>query len=499
VKRHFFALRVDGFNKILGITGKLRYFVRAIPATNVHRSFLCCGLGTFGLPPSHPTEDNSSNACNGSDDGEPPTPIDSVHGSLSGPICQNSTAIPKGKILWAFPLLRAASNNRAGGPGAAPVPWSEFPPETRPPGWPHNGPAGYNKVLQLGNGWGAIKLGAGSSEDLEQVHVRGMIRRSLRPEAVAGLGIALAMSVFAPVVSASTVSTETTLSVSTQDQGSRTKATLSVNVAGKDGSAATGAVAIQENGKTVASVALDSTGQGTANVTLPAGAHNLRAVYAGDSSHTTSASAQQGVTAMASATPTYTLSLTAVSPSSFPMTLTAGSAGTVKVTVVPANNSSLTAPMFVTLSCSGLPDQSSCSFSPATVEILSTTTTATAPTATMVVQTQASGTAKNVAPAGKHSSTVAWAILLPGMVGLGGLAFGARRRRWLSRLALLGFVALVTTLGTTGCNPQYGYYHHGPDVNLPTPAGSYTITVTGQSSDGITSSNSSTTMALVVQ
>jgi hypothetical protein len=324
-----------------------------------------------------------------------------------------------------------------------------------------------------------------------------MIRRSLRPETVAGLGIALAMSVFAPVVSASTLSTETTLKVSTQDKGGATKATVRVGVAGNDGSAASGAVAIQENGKTVASLALDGSGQGTAEVTLPAGAHSLRAVYVGDSTHATSTSSAQGVTAMASASPSYTLSLTPVSPSSFPMTLTAGNAGTVKVTVVPANNASLTAPMFVTLSCSGLPDQSSCSFAPTTVEILSTTTTATAPTSTLILQTQASGTAKNVVPT--HSSTVVWAVLLPGVLGLGGLAFGARRRRWLSRMALLGMLALVTTLGATGCNPQYNYYHHGPDVNLPTPAGNYTITITGQSSDGITSTNVSTTLALTVQ
>lgn len=327
--------------------------------------------------------------------------------------------------------------------------------------------------------------------------MRGMIRRSLRPETVAGLGIALAMSVFAPVVCASTVSTETTLKVSTVDKGGQTRATLHVNVAGEDGSAATGAVAIKEHGKTVASLALDGDGQGTAEVTLPAGAHDLQAAYAGDVSHTTSVSAAQSVTALSSSAPTYSLSLTPVSPTTFPMTLTAGTAGTVKITVVPVNNASLAAPMFVTLSCSGLPDQASCTFSPSSVEILSSTTTATAPTVTMVLQTQASGTAKNVAPT--HSSTVAWAVLLPGVLGLGGLAFGARRRRWLSRMALLGMLVLVTTLGTTGCNPRYYYYNHGPDTNLPTPAGNYTVTITGQSSDGITATNVSTTMALTVQ
>jgi len=85
------------------------------------------------------------------------------------------------------------------------------------------------------------------------------------------------------------------------------------------------------------------------------------------------------------------------------------------------------------------------------------------------------------------------------MLGLGGLAWGARRRRWISRASLLALLAVVTVLGTTGCNPRYYYYNHGPDTNLPTPSGSYTITITGQSSNGITAVTNSTTLALTVQ
>ena len=117
-------------------------------------------------------------------------------------------------------------------------------------------------------------------------------------------------------------------------------------------------------------------------------------------------------------------------------------------------------------------------------------------------QTQAAGLAahlKEPASQGKGSSTIAWAILLPGALGLGGLAWGARRLRWLNRLALMGLVAFVTLLGTTACNPQYYYYNHGPGPNLPTPAGSYTVTVTGQSSNGITAITNSTTLALTVK
>jgi ABC-type oligopeptide transport system substrate-binding subunit len=66
----------------------------------------------------------------------------------------------------------------------------------------------------------------------------------------------------------------------------------------------------------------------------------------------------------------------------------------------------------------------------------------------------------------------------------------------LSLLALVGFVAM---LGTTACNARYNYFNHGPPINPATPAGTYTVTVTGQSSDGVTAITNSTTLALTVQ
>jgi hypothetical protein len=94
---------------------------------------------------------------------------------------------------------------------------------------------------------------------------------------------------------------------------------------------------------------------------------------------------------------------------------------------------------------------------------------------------------------------VEWAILLPGVLGLGGLAWGARRRAWLSRLSLIALVGLVTMLGTTACNPHYYYYNHGPGNVPATPAGTYTITVTGQSTNGITAQAQSVPLVLTVQ
>lgn len=340
----------------------------------------------------------------------------------------------------------------------------------------------------------------------------GMNRRCLRLELVAGIGMALAMLVL-PVAAASaqSVSTQTSMNVTTSDLAGQTKIAVLVDVTGSDGLPASGVVDIDESGRQLAEVALSPAGQATSELIMPGGAHNLRAVYGGDATHLGSTSVNTLVQTQASSTPSFQLTLAPVAPSALPLVLTAGNAGTINVTIVPVNPSALTSPMFVTLSCSGLPNQASCTFSPESVEILPTTpiscpagspASACPPVSSMVLQTQAAGTAGQAQmPAAQSGGggQVAWAFLLPGVLGLGGLAWGARRRAWLSRLALLALVALVTMLGTTACNPRYYYFHHGPPTVLPTPSGTYTVTVTGQSSNGITAITQNTPMVLTVQ
>jgi hypothetical protein len=312
---------------------------------------------------------------------------------------------------------------------------------------------------------------------------------------VAGIGIALAMPALALAAQdAQTsetrgLSTQTSITAQTLDRAGRTQATVSVSVLGDDGLPATGGVAISDHGIQLAGATLNAKGQAAIVVALPAGDHSLAATYAGDATHQPSVSQVAQVQAQVSGTPNF-----AVAASPATLSLTAGQAGTVTATITPQNNSSLSAPMFVTLSCSGLPDQSSCTFTPESLEILSTTT---APlTSSMVILTEAASSASLAHP---QSNSVAWAILFPGALGLGGLAWGFRRRPWLNRLSLLGLIALATMLGTTACNPRYSYEHHGPPPNPATPAGTYTINVTAQSSNGVTAITNSTTIALTVK
>lgn len=323
--------------------------------------------------------------------------------------------------------------------------------------------------------------------------MRGFNCRSVRLNGFVVLGMALALPAWAMGAAASTTATQTRMTAETHDLNGRTQAALSVMVAAADGVPATGAVVIEDAGKPLAGAVLGADGTAQLSVGLLPGAHALRAVYVGDASHQTSASEPAAVNAQTSATPGFQI---AVNPGT--MTLTAGQVGNVAVSVTPVNASALTAPMFVALSCSGNPDQSACTFTPQNIEILPN---ATAPvTSNMVISTQAAGTRAMLQPAsGSNSRPVAWAVLLPGVLGLGGLAFGARRRRWLQRLSLIALVGLVSIVGMTACAPRYNYFNHGPAYNLPTPAGSYNLLVTAQSSNGVTATTQSAGFALTVK
>ncbi|MGA2539881.1 MAG: Ig-like domain-containing protein [Terracidiphilus sp.] len=317
-----------------------------------------------------------------------------------------------------------------------------------------------------------------------------MIRRFLRLELIAGLGIALALpalsyagqSSAAPSGNAELVATQIALAAELHDHAGRTQATLTVTVTGEDRSVATGSVSISDNGRPLAGAALNAQGQATLVLALPAGPHTLSANYSGDRIHSASTSRLSPMQAQATTTPDFQIS---VAPTA--LTISPGNSGDAVASVTPENSSALSAPMFITLSCSGLPDQASCTFTPANVEILPN---ATAPiTSSMVILTQQASSIALPGITGPDAHSVALAVLLPGALGLGCLAWSARRRPWLQRLWLLGFP----------CNARYRYFNHGPPVDPATPAGTYTINVTAQSSNGVSATTHTTTLALTVQ
>ncbi|MGD0680821.1 MAG: Ig-like domain-containing protein [Terracidiphilus sp.] len=341
--------------------------------------------------------------------------------------------------------------------------------------------------------------------------MRGINCRGSRLVLILGLVIALAVPAMAlpPGTSTTTTLTAGTLNGCVQP--------LTVSVASSGTPLTSGTVTINDqfNGNAVqlASVALSSSGSATPSVALAAGSHSLTANFPATGSYLTSTSSPVLVSVTTECEFTVTIPTSSFTPASTTntLTLTAGQTGSFTIIVAPSTEftSTLTAPMFVTLACSGLPDGATCSATPENLEILSTTPgscptgslpAVCPPTSNMVIQTYAASSVKAAPPAtpGKRSSPIAWAFLLPGALGLGGLAFGARRRRWLSRFLLVALVGLVTMLGATACNPRYYYLNHGPPINPATPAGTYNITVTAQSSNGVTAITHSTNFVLVV-
>lgn len=318
-----------------------------------------------------------------------------------------------------------------------------------------------------------------------------MFRRGMRLQWLAALGAAVVMPALAATAATSQQATQTSLRIDTRDGNGRTQAILSLAVIGADGQPATGSIAIQDRGKSLAGVVLNAAGRATATIDLAAGDHSLSAVYTGDTAHLASSSEVTPVHAVTGTAPDFSVS---IAPAT--ISLKQGQSGSATVSVTPINAASLTGPMFVTISCSGLPDQSACSFTPENIEIPVGATAAI--NSSVVIATQATSLAKAEPNLKRGAQPVALAVMLPGILVLGGLAFGTRRRRFLSRIVVLGLVAFVSVLGTVACAPLYNYRNHGPPSNLPTPAGTYNVTIAAQSSNGVSATTHTTTIALTV-
>ena len=291
---------------------------------------------------------------------------------------------------------------------------------------------------------------------------------------------------------------QTRLTVETREVGGRTVATFTATAIGEDGRAAGGTITLMERGRSLAGAALGP--DGTARLQLDGlatGEHLVRAVYSGDSTHAASKSESLSVHPQVVASPDFAVSLNPAS-----LTVAApGDAANLALTITPSNGFT----GFISLSCSGsgatttLPVGVTCTFAPANLQV-STATTANptgAANATMGLQTS-TGQQTAVLRDGHRTASarpLALAILLPGMVGLG---FLARKRTMLGPLALLLMVGAVSVLGTTACSARYYYLHHGPTFG-GTVAGSYTINVTAQTSNGVTAVSHTVPLALTVK
>jgi Bacterial Ig-like domain (group 3) len=259
--------------------------------------------------------------------------------------------------------------------------------------------------------------------------------------------------------------TQTTLTVATDNAGPRTRATFTAHVSGDQTGSPAGVVNFRSGNTDLGSAVLD--GEGNASVqtdVLSAGTHQVVAIYQGQPDYLTSSSKPEAVHANASTVAGFTVTATPTS-----LSTAVGGFVNVVVTVTPVNGFNA----YVNLSCNGLPVNTTCNFTPLSVQASCTTTTTAVQTCTpvtsaMQIQTQA--------PSPKLA-----AFVFPALFGLVGLS-SCKRRAW--RNMLLGVVALAAAMGISACSQRYNYLNHGPPGNPGTPAGAYTVTVDAQSSTG---------------
>lgn len=287
------------------------------------------------------------------------------------------------------------------------------------------------------------------------------------------------------------LATRTQLSIANESQGTETKNVLSAKIVDVTGTPVSDGVVSFETAKGSLGSAFIQDGVATLTVNpLPKDASAVTAVYQGGTVYGASRSATANVTSEATST-IADFSLT-LNPSS--ATVTAGTYATISVVITPENGFN----QAVNFSCSSLPSQSACTFTPASV---TPTSTSAVTSALQLTTAAASGTSAQYQPS-RSASHIAYAIAFPGILALAGIGALRRRSFGSSRvMSILGVAALLAAscLGLGACSARYGYLHHPPAGNTGTPAGSYTVTIAAFSSNGSTVTSHTTTLALTVK
>jgi YVTN family beta-propeller protein len=243
------------------------------------------------------------------------------------------------------------------------------------------------------------------------------------------------------------------------------------------GGAPTGTVTFNDGSTKLGTATLDSAGHATYTTsTLSVGSHSITAAYGGNADFASSTSAALTETVN---TASFTLSIPNASA-----TVQAGQSATFAVTVSPEGDMTNA----ISFACSGLPSKSTCSFSPGTV-----TPGTTATKDTLTISTTATTTAAlwPLAPTGHPTWPLFAALaLLPALALLATRKRQRPARRKLRRLAWAGTLAVCLAMTLAACGGGGGSSSSSgstPQTIPGTPAGTYSVTVTGTSgSENIT-------------
>ena len=269
--------------------------------------------------------------------------------------------------------------------------------------------------------------------------------------------------------------TQTTLTVATDNAGPRTRTTLTAHVSGGLG-APSGVVNFRSGQTDLGSALVDSEGKASLQTDLlPAGSHPVVAIYQGQSAYLNSISSPELVQANVSTAAGFTVAATPTS-----LSTAVGGFVSSNVTVTPVNGFSA----FVSLSCTGLPINTTCTFSPINVQASCTTSATGAQTCTpgaSVMQIQTQTPSPNPTASNNDPGMQRYAFVLPVLFGLATLGAG-KRRAW--RNLALGMLVFAGVMGMTACSQRYRYLNHGPPDNPGTPIGSYTVIIQASSTTG---------------
>jgi subtilase family serine protease len=291
-----------------------------------------------------------------------------------------------------------------------------------------------------------------------------------------GTSVPASLNVTAPT---SLLPTTTTATASTSTASPAARINLAITVTGKTGAAApSGTVDIRSGGVdlTPGGIGLTAAASGdtstatyffdNSSASLPQGNNPVVITYSGDTAY---APSQFGLSL---SNPLSDFSMQAQNPN---VAVTAGSTGTATLNLGSINGFNAA----VSLTCTS-PSGMSCTLNPTSVTVNGNTT------ATLTIN--ASTPASSVKFPGPSARRMEW-LAASGGAGLAGvflLGLPARRRRWRS---MLGLVCLAVVAAGIGCGGGGGSSSTPPPTTpptspptsgaTPTPAGTYTIVVTG--------------------
>jgi hypothetical protein len=221
---------------------------------------------------------------------------------------------------------------------------------------------------------------------------------------------------------------------------------------------ATGTVSFYNGTTLLGTGTVGSAGTATLSLSIAtAGTYNISAIYTGDTNYSGSTSAS--MVQVVIMTPSFTLT---ASPAS--LTIARGAVGTTTLTITPKGGYTGT----LTFACGTLPSKATCTFNPATVVV-----GAAAVSTTLSIGTGGASTSAALPKAFDMHGAIYAGVFL-GLLGF------ARRKRLIKSAGLLVALVCLAGLGAiTGCGGN-----NAPSTANDTPAGSYTISVTGTATSG---------------